>query len=651
MSSKNLLYEEGAFLTGCNYWASHAGTAMWSDWRPAEVERDLKQLKEAGMNYLRVFPLWPDFQPLALLRKHGGRPVEYRYDDGQAMEKDRMVKAGMSREAIQRFDEFLLLAGKYELKVIVGLITGWMSGRLFVPTALEGRDILTDPVSIMWQVRFVRCFVGHFKESKEIIAWELGNECNCMQNINEREAAWLWTSSLAGAIRLEDDERPVLSGMHGLRPRGVWTIDDQSELLDVLTTHTYPVFTEHCDLDPVNTIRGILHSTAETRFISDIAGKPCFIEEHGTLGPMFASDRIAADFLKTCLFSLWVHNCRGLLWWCAYDQLNLPFPPYEWNATECELGMFSCDRQPKPLAGEMKSFSGFIETLPFKRLPDRIREAVCIVTGNQDDWGAAFGSFILSKQAGFDIEFQCHDQPLKDAELYLLPCIEGFNVMAQKSLDGILEKVYEGAVLYISNSNGKLRRFKDVTGLEIQTYERRTSAEEVTFDLSGEKLVLTLKSEIRLSFAAAGASAEGVERDGNPAFSVFEYGKGKVYFLAFPLELQLVRTAGAFDAQVQEPYWKLYRHIARSVANRRCVKKCHPEIGVTEHPINKCERIIALINYSPEDVEFPLAMEAGWKAAEAFYGFEPKENADGSRSLLMRHNDACVFKAFRAGSN
>ena len=25
----------GGFKIGCNYWASHAGVAMWSDWRPS----------------------------------------------------------------------------------------------------------------------------------------------------------------------------------------------------------------------------------------------------------------------------------------------------------------------------------------------------------------------------------------------------------------------------------------------------------------------------------------------------------------------------------------------------------------------------------------------------------------------------------------
>jgi hypothetical protein len=38
---------------------------------------------------------------------------------------------------IGRFREMCALAEKHDLKLVVGLITGWMSGRLFVPPALE----------------------------------------------------------------------------------------------------------------------------------------------------------------------------------------------------------------------------------------------------------------------------------------------------------------------------------------------------------------------------------------------------------------------------------------------------------------------------------------------------------------------------------
>ncbi len=67
-----------AYLVGCNYWASHAGTEIWARWSEETVDRDFAELKKYGVRTLRVFPNWRDFQPIHLLRAGGGEPREYR---------------------------------------------------------------------------------------------------------------------------------------------------------------------------------------------------------------------------------------------------------------------------------------------------------------------------------------------------------------------------------------------------------------------------------------------------------------------------------------------------------------------------------------------------------------------------------------------
>ncbi len=81
------LTEPGAFVVGCNYWASHAGTAMWRDWREEVVERDLARLASAGLQVLRVFPLWPDFQPITELAGVNGKPVEMRHGEDPCLRR------------------------------------------------------------------------------------------------------------------------------------------------------------------------------------------------------------------------------------------------------------------------------------------------------------------------------------------------------------------------------------------------------------------------------------------------------------------------------------------------------------------------------------------------------------------------------------
>ena len=311
---------------------------MWSDWNPAVVDADLRQLSTAGLQVLRVFPLWPDFQPIHLLRGGAGRGREVRFGE-EPLPDDEIGRAGVSVEMLERFRYFADSAEHCGLKLIVGLITGWMSGRLYVPPALEGLNVLTDPVAIQWQIRLVRCFVRQLKITRLCLPGTWGTRSTAWRMSLNSEAAWTWTAAITSTIRSEDRTRPIVSGMHSLLPGldSQWKMQDQAELTDLLTTHPYPYFTPHCDQDPVNTIRTILHSTAESRFYADIGGKPCLAEELGTLGPMLASETIAADFIRSCLFSLWANDCHGLLWWCSYDQHELAHAPYDWCAAEREV--------------------------------------------------------------------------------------------------------------------------------------------------------------------------------------------------------------------------------------------------------------------------------------------------------------------------
>ena len=123
-----------------------------------------------------------------------------------------------------------------------------------------------------------------------------------------------------------------------------------------MTTHPYPIFTPHCDLDPIDEIRNGLHATAESRLYADVGGKPCLVEEIGTLGPMVCAEDISANYIRMSMMSAVANDCRALLWWCAYDQDHLTQAPYDWNSVERELGLFRKDRQAKPITKVFKEF-------------------------------------------------------------------------------------------------------------------------------------------------------------------------------------------------------------------------------------------------------------------------------------------------------
>lgn len=631
--------QSGKFVLGCNYWASHAGTNMWKDWRPEVVDADLKQMSDAGIQMIRVFPIWPDFQPIHQFYSGKGSLKEVRFANGP-LPGTGPGKNGVSIEALAHFKQFADMAQKHNIKLVVGLITGWMSGQLFVPQALEGKKILSDPTSIMWQVKYVRTMVQEFKNHPAVLAWDLGNECNEMEAVENSQAAYVWTAAITNAIKAEDMSRPVVSGMHGLSSssEAKWKIQDQGELTDLLTTHPYPFWTPHTNQDPANTIRTIMHSAAETRMYSDISGKPCLVEETGIMGPMEANEKSKTGFLRSILFNNWAQDTQGLMWWCSYDQNQLEFTPYEWYSVERDLGLFRNDRSPKPVVKELTNFRKFIQGLPFEALPKAKREAVCILTDGQDQWGVAYSSFILAKQAGFDIEFQHGNQPLKEAKLYILPSIKGLTLINRKDWLALLEKIKEGATLYVSYDQGFLSHFLDPAGFEVVTSQNRNS--EVSFistDTTIEPFLMQAGRKLNISLTTAKALAH--EKDGNPIFTVSSYGKGKIYFLALPLEMNLTNKPGAFT-QDKSDYWKVYKTISEDVIKQsRAVEKNDPNVGITEHDFSPTKKVIVLVNYTPSDKEVQLNIKNGWKVDKALYGELPEKAV-----VKLKANDASVLQ-------
>ena len=140
------LTKSGSFTLGANYWASHAGTNMWADWRPEVVDKDFKTLSAAGLQVLRVFPLWPDFQPLTMQRGGGGSLAGLFFGENPLPDTE-SGRAGVDDTMILRFEEFAKLAEKHKISLIVGLVTGWMSGRLFVPPAFENLNVIDHCVA------------------------------------------------------------------------------------------------------------------------------------------------------------------------------------------------------------------------------------------------------------------------------------------------------------------------------------------------------------------------------------------------------------------------------------------------------------------------------------------------------------------------
>ena len=601
------LFNDGNFFIGVNYWASNAGTNMWNQWDEDVVKRDLDLLIEANVKVVRMFPLWSDFQPIKMLYGGNHQRREIAFSDMPAPHSKEM-DAGIDAVMADRFERFLDLAEERGIKVMVGLLTGWMSGTLYAPRALEALNLYNDPTALKWEMKFIKYMVSRFKTHNAIVAWDIGNECNCMDMASSVDEAYTWSLLLANAIRAEDSERPIISGMHGLDPNGVWRPQDQGEIMDVLCTHPYPAFTAHCDTDPVNRMKSANHAVAESLYYAGIGQKPCFAEEINTLGPMFANEDITSANADMALFGLWAHNCFGYMWWCACNQSALDNIPYDWNALERELGLIRADGTHVKMLDRMTAFSHFTER--FGKLPVRKTDAVAILVRNQDSWATAYGTFLLAKQAGIEMNFAYLDMDIPKADAYFLPSLSLYGEPTKHLMKDLLSRVEnDGATLYISMDGGMMSEFSDVTGFELVSKSRATETAKTT--LSGKDI--ELYPEFLMTLKAQTAETLASDQNGNPVFGVKNYGKGKVYFLNSPIEYLAATRTAIIDGVNHQPYYEFYK--AMGIKNgEKIAEKQSAFVGLTEHKAEDCT-YLAIINYLPEECEEEITLSSG-KAVE-----------------------------------
>lgn len=391
------------FMLGVNYWPRKSGVRMWQQFDAAEIDAEFAQIHELGMNTIRVFPLWNDFQLIYELA--GGdnslHKIGMRYDWNCTPEFNPEM---IDPEMFQNFDRVVELAGKHQLKLIVALLTVWMSGTLFSPSWKNERNLFSHPFMLKFQMLYCRAFAKRYANRPEILAWEYGNEQNCADSCDSPESAWVWLHALAAELRLNDPNTRIASGMHGLHHIGSrenpWTIADNADAVDLLTTHPYPEFTPGCFKDSPTDLRANLHATAESRYLMDLGKRPTLCEETGSLGNSYLSEDLSGAYLRMRLYSLFANGVSGCLWWCYSDFQCAGDLPYRDVQMENDgVGLTGADGRVKPVALEMRKFHEVVERFG-GHLPELRRRAAILVSDLKDDWESVFNCYALCAQAG-----------------------------------------------------------------------------------------------------------------------------------------------------------------------------------------------------------------------------------------------------------
>lgn len=632
---------ENSFFTGINYWASKNAINMWEDFDEEVIEKDLIALKSVGITHLRVFPLWPVFQPLYGIYGFSGI-YEYTFKDGAELPDTEAGRAGVSEEACRKFERFLALCKKYGMKLIVAVITGHMSFRTYNPPAFDGKKLLTDPTVIKWQLRYAKYFVSRFKNHDEIVAWDLGNEVDNMPADRENpDAFYVWCDTIGNAIRVSDGTRPVISGLahtqYGNEPVSFRMIEDTC---DLHTVHPYNIFQSASD--PLVSQRPLLDLSYRCKVAEDLAKTPTFVQEFGAIGYTNCSKKTEADFYRASLYTSLAHGNHGVMWWCAFDQGKQDYPPYRWNTIGSDYGFFDMDRIQKPVAKENVKFKKNLALIEGGVLPPHKCDGVILVPrceGPSNELNEVMrATYILAKRANLDLSFADVLEEIPDAPFYIFPSLRYNKSIPKTKYDKLLEKVANGAVLYLSLDRALIRGLPDFTGVNIAY--REEVAEVRRIDFGG--ITLPIFTDKLLTVESADAEILATDKDAGGVFFKHKYGKGWVYLLTMPLEMYLATRRGAFFKENEPKYDLIYREIAKTAGVKRIMDSDSPFVRFTEHPISESECYVMAINYSNDARTVKISLKDGYNAKTVF----GNNITDGT--LEIGSNDAALFRLTKA---
>lgn len=618
------MLESGKLVVGLNYWASDSATRMWRDWDRDTVERDLALFEAYGITMLRVFPLWSDFQPLNLLcyggSSRGTTPREVTLGEEERPLPDTPAgQAGLDEVMLEHFRELCDIAARHHIELIVAVMTVHMTGRHFVPRAMENRDLFTDPFALKWEMKFYDGFVRAVKDCPAIAAWETGNEMNYTAPVKNADHAWVWTRMMHDVIRLADPSRPVVGVMaEGLNPmESPWQIADQGELADFTNVHRYDIGNA-ASADGFLSVRNLLRAVGECRIAEGVGGKPCFIEETGNWRNTVLSLEGMGHTVEGLLWNAWRDNCRAFLWWCAFDQEHLDFAPYHWGDWPgLEHGIFTAAGEAHPAALAMHDFGKMLAELPFDRLPEPEPDALCVI----DDLDVAGTAFLLARQAGINLAFHSARRgPLPKAQVYFLPSVAARGGLDSEDWRKLRERVRAGATCYLSCDDCNLPRLAEFCGMEIE--RRRKAVAPLRCTLAGKELSLACAAEKTVR----SLGAEVLLRDdrGEALLLRNRYGKGTVYTLNFALEKTLFQTPRACE----EPWRQIYRMI---------LPKTLPAASADLSVIVSCHHFadgkVAAVAVNCSDGPRPLQLEidAAWRPAALYPA--SRRGADGALAL------------------
>jgi endo-1,4-beta-mannosidase len=370
--------DNGNFILGINYWPRRKAMGWWSAFDSGEVRDEFSLINELGLQVVRIFLLWDDFQP---------NPVS------------------ISSSALSLLIKTADIAAEFGLKLDITFFTGHMSGPNWAPRWLMDRSVpsaspyfeqvgqvisgrrvipggryrnpFTDKTALDAEDRLLAETASALKGHPALWLWNLGNEPDLFAWPENHRAGADWIQSKTAVLRsVTGTNTPITIGLHmdSLCRDNGFRVDSAFAAADQAVMHSYPMYTPWArgPLDP----DFVPFTVALTGAIS---GKRVLMEEFGgctapkgessttwkwtsygkSRDQFMAGEEEFAEYIGLVLPKLHQNGALGAFLWCFadYHESLWNSPPCLDSRHERHFGLVRPDGSLKPHAEVLKKFA------------------------------------------------------------------------------------------------------------------------------------------------------------------------------------------------------------------------------------------------------------------------------------------------------
>lgn len=360
------------FILGVNYWPRRKAMYWWSNFDADEVREELAVIRDLGMDMVRIFLLWDDWQP---------------------------APDTVASGALRDLETVCDVAADLGLVLNITFFTGHMSGPSWAPRWMLLQDRPTPPGvrQVVSQGRAVSCgyrnpyadalvqeasellvstVVSRFCDHPGVGIWNLGNESDLFACPPDAAAGRSWAREMTALIRSLDPAHAVTWGLHvdslvkdnGLR------VNDVFGEVDLAVMHGYPMYEDWArdPLDPdfvpflcalTGALGGKEVMMEEFGGCTTPPGQPSEFREWEGYGrsrkKFMASEHDLARYIERVLAGLVDVGAVGAVLWCYadYDPRLHTRPPCDHSLHERFFGLVRSDGTLKPHAEVVRRFA------------------------------------------------------------------------------------------------------------------------------------------------------------------------------------------------------------------------------------------------------------------------------------------------------